>query len=102
MAVTLVQGAVIGTVRLPLFSSLAQRGGVIHARTQAFVVLALALMVHSFCSRHRTRSVFSAGFLANPSLLAAVALSGVALAASSNCRCPDGSFRPRRSNVRSG
>jgi len=77
------EGAVLGGVTLAAFL-LAWRTGaadLTHARTQAFVVLGVALAVHAFGCRHRMRSIFSGGLLSNPWLPGAVALSGLVIAA---------------------
>jgi len=80
----LLEGAVLGSVTLAAFL-VAWRGGaadVTHARTHAFAVLAVALVVHAFGCRHRMRPIFSVGLLTKPRLLAAAALSGLLIAAS--------------------
>jgi Ca2+-transporting ATPase len=79
----LVEGAVLGGAALAAFL-LAWRGGaadLTHARTQAFAVLAIALVAHAFSCRHRTRSGFAVGLAANLWLAGAAALSGLLLAA---------------------
>ncbi len=77
------EGSVLGAVALAAFL-LAWRNGAADltlARTQACAVLAAALVVHSFSCRHRLRSAFSPGTLANPRLFGAAALAGLLLAA---------------------
>jgi Ca2+-transporting ATPase len=82
-ALLVLEGAVIGGAVLAAFLVAWRNGAadVAHARTHACAVLAAALIVHAFRCRHRTRSVVSAGPLANPWLLGAAALSGLLLAA---------------------
>ena len=78
------EGAVLGGVALAAFL-IAWRNGaadLTHARTHAFAVLAVALVVHAFGCRQRMRSIFSVGLLSNPWLPGAVALSGLLIAAS--------------------
>jgi Ca2+-transporting ATPase len=82
-ALLMVEGVVLGGVALAAYL-LAWRGGaadLTHARTHAFAVIAVALAVHAFSCRHRVRSVFSIGPLANRWLPGAVALSCLLLAA---------------------
>ena len=78
------EGAVLGGAALAAFLVAWRHGAadVTHARTQAFAVLAVALVVHAFGCRHRMRSIFSVGPFSNPWLLGAAALSGLLLAAS--------------------
>jgi Ca2+-transporting ATPase len=81
-ALLLFQGAALAGVALAAYA-LARLGGAGEASsgTQGFAALALALLMHVFSCRHRTRSLFSGGLLANHRLFGAVALSGVLLAA---------------------
>lgn len=84
-AVSLVlEGAIIGGVALAAFLITWRNGAadLTHARTHAFAVLAVALVVHAFGCRQRTRSIFSVGLLTNPWLFGAAALSGLLIAAS--------------------
>jgi len=81
--VLFVEGLAIGGSALAAFL-IVWRGGagaVTTARTQAFAVLAAALLVQAFGCRHRTRSLFSIRPLSNRWLLGAVALSGALLVA---------------------
>ena len=68
-AVSLVlEGAVLGGVALAAFL-IAWRNGaadLTHARTHAFAVLAVALVVHAFGCRQRVRSIFSVGLSLQP------------------------------------
>jgi Ca2+-transporting ATPase len=78
------EGAVLGAAALAAFL-IAWRNGaayVSHARTEAFAVLALALVVHSFSRRDRMGSICSVRLLSNPWLPGAVAISGLMVAAS--------------------
>ncbi len=77
MMLILGQGALITLCSLSafVFVLFAEKAGLARARTAAFAVLACSQLFHSFNCRSSRESIFKIGFLTNPKLLLACAVS---------------------------
>lgn len=77
MLVILGQGALIAFYTLLAFAFIlfGEKGGIVRARTGAFLVLTCSQLFHSFNCRNSRESIFKIGFFSNPKLIAACAVS---------------------------
>ncbi|MFA5393640.1 MAG: cation-translocating P-type ATPase [Candidatus Ratteibacteria bacterium] len=77
MLVILGQGALIAFCSLLAFAVIlfGEKGGIVRARTGAFVVLACSQLFHSFNCRNSRESIFKIGLFTNPKLIIACAIS---------------------------
>jgi len=77
MLVILGQGALIAFCSLLAFAFIffVEKGGIIRARTGAFVVLACSQLFHSFNCRNSRESIFKIGLFTNPKLVLACTVS---------------------------
>jgi Ca2+-transporting ATPase len=77
MLVFLGQGALIAFCSLLAFAVIlfVEKGGIVRARTGAFVVLACSQLFHSFNCRNSRESIFKIGLFTNPKLIIACAIS---------------------------
>jgi len=77
MLVILGQGALIAFCSLLAFAVIlfGEKGGIVRARTGAFVVLACSQLFHSFNCRNSRESIFKIGLFTNPKLIIACAVS---------------------------
>jgi P-type Ca2+ transporter type 2C len=75
----LIQGFFISIFTLLAFVLIlfVEKGGIVRARTVAFIVLACSQLFHSFNCRSMTRSVFTLGLFSNAKLVLAVFISFV-------------------------
>jgi len=73
----LIQGFFISVFTLLAFVLIlfVEKGGIVRARTVAFIVLACSQLFHSFNCRSMTRSIFNLGLFSNAKLVLAVFLS---------------------------